>query len=192
MEDELGLGNDASFAAARKIYEQGGYSKSVAKVTLSTPLPMQMSKSTPVTGQNANGVAVYGKLYDTYANGATTIEIQYTTSDIQNSYVGCQVGGLAKPNLDGCFGGTGTLSVDGTELPYVYDPKTQNTNKRTLQKFSEAAEEKMYRCENCPYETFRKFREYYGFFDYADKWVQAAFDGSSTNFARGNGECAVH
>lgn len=44
----------------------------------------------------------------------------------------------------------------------------------------------MYRCENCPYRTFEKFREYYGFFDYADKWVNAAFKGEGTNFQRGN------
>merc|ERR1719437_240309 len=45
----------------------------------------------------------------------------------------------------------------------------------------------MYRCgENCPYRTFKKFREYYGFFDYADKWVEAAFDSESTSFDRAN------
>ncbi len=152
---------------------------------------MQMDKGTPVSGQNANGAAVYGKLYSSYPNGATTVEIQYQTSDIQKSYVGCQVGGLTYPKLDGCFSGTGTLTIDGTELPYIYDPNTQNVNKRTLKLFSEWAEEKMYRCENCPYETFRKYREYYGFFDYADKWVTAAFDGDSTNFARGNGEFVI-
>ena len=191
MEDQLAIGSDAGFAAARKIYEKGGNSKSVAKVKLSTPLPADMKKGAAVSGQDANGAAVYGKLYTNYANAATTIEIQYLTSDVQKDHVGCRVGGLPYPSLDGCFGGTGTLTIDGAELPYIYDPQTQNVNKRTLQLFSEQAEAKMYRCENCPYETFRKYREYYGFFDYGDKWVTAALDGGSTSFARGNGECVI-
>ena len=59
-------------------------------------------------------------------------------------------------------------------------------------KMSTTAEEKMFRCENCPFATYAKFREYYGYFDYADKWIQAAFDGTGTKvFARGNGEFVV-
>ena len=38
-------------------------------------------------------VRKYGKLYASYAAGATTIEVQYTTTDSQKNYVQCQVGG---------------------------------------------------------------------------------------------------
>lgn len=188
MEDQLSIGSEASFERARKIYTDGGHSKSVAVVTLSTPLTRGLPKFTQVSGTNEAGQAVYGKLYDNYPNGATTVEIQYKTTDIQASYVNCQVGGLPKPNLDGCFGASGTLDIDGDEINYTYDPKTQNVNKRTIRKFSTTAEEKMYRCERCPYDTFGKFRDYYGFFDYADKWVDAAFDQGSTRFSKGNAQ----
>lgn len=191
MEAQLGLGTDASFANARKIYEQGGHSKSVAQLQLSSGLPVALDKSAQVSGQSASGVAVYGKLYASYAAGATTIEVQYTTTDSQKNYVQCQVGGLSQPNLVGCFADSGNLDIGGTILNYNYDSRSQNVNKRTLQKFSTEAEQKMYRCENCPYATYQKFRDYYGFFDYADKWITAAFDGTGTTFARGNGEFVV-
>lgn len=190
MEDQLAIGSEVSFEKARRIYENGGHSKSVAVVKLTSPLPKQMEKFTPVSGQSADGLSIYGKLFDTYPNGATSIEIQYQTTDQQKSYVGCQVGGLPTPRMQGCFSASGTLSIDGTSVNYSYDPNTQNVNKRTLQNFSTSAEAKMYRCDNCPHDTFRKFREYYGFFDYADKWVEAAFDGAGTNFARGNANFA--
>jgi len=187
MEDQLAIGTEASFEKAKEVYEHGGHSKSVAKVKLSSGLPLSMVKSTSVSGQTDGGVPVYGKLFDTYPNGATTIEIQYQTIDSQKNYVNCQVGGLSKPNLAGCFGDSGTLSIDGTVVSYTYNPKTDNVNKRTLKKFSSTMEEKMYRCgDRCPYRTAKKFRAYYGFFDYADRWIEAAFDGGGTDFDRGN------
>merc|ERR1712166_1639392 len=112
----------------------------------------------------------------------------------KKNYMNCQVGGLQSPNLQGCLAASGLLNVDGIDgdLSYSYDPTTKNVNKRTIQGFSTSAEEKMYRCENCPYNTYRKFREYYGFFDYADKWINAAFDGTSTSFSNGNGNFASY
>lgn len=186
LEDQLAIGSTVSFNNAKRIYTDGGHSKSVAKVTLSTPLTGSLDKFTAVSGRNEDGGAVYGKVYDDYVNGSGQIEIQYKTTDNQATYVSCQVGGLPKPNLQGCLAASGTLSIDGATYSYTYNPKTDNTNKRTLQKFSTQAEDKMFRCENCPYPTYKKFREYYGFFDYADKWINAAFDGTGTNFARGN------
>jgi hypothetical protein len=75
----------------------------------------------------------------------------------------------------------------GLSLGYSYIPTQDNGNERTLQGFSAAAEDKMYRCEKyCPYDTYEKFYEYYGVFDYADAWINAAFSGTSTIFANGN------
>merc|ERR1711937_987980 len=167
--------------------EQGGHSKSVAVLNLGTPLSSSLEKFEAVTGASTDNQAVYGKLYDSYPAGTSTIEVQYLTADVQKDYVRCQVGGLSRPNLDGCYTAEGTVSINGQAYPYTYDPRTQNVNKRTIMKMSTTAEEKMFRCENCPFATYAKFREYYGFFDYADKWIQAAFDGTGTKvFARGN------
>ena len=188
IEDQLAIGSEVSFEKARRVYTDGGHSKSVAVVKLASPLTRGLAKSTIVSGKNEGGVTIYGKLLDNYPNGISTIEIQYRTTDSQKTYVGCQVGGLSKPNLVGCFASSGTLNIDGTNLNYTYDPRTQNVNKRSIRKLSTTAEEKMYRCDNCPYKTFKKFREYFGFFDYADKWIEAAFDGSGTKMGRGNGE----
>jgi len=186
IEDQLEIGSEVSFEKARRIYSEGGHSKSVATVELSVPLMRALGKFTAVSGQNADGVTIYGKLYDNYPNGITTIDIQYKTTDEQKSFVGCQVGGLPKPKFDGCFTPSGTLTIDGDTMDYTYDHNTQNVNKRTIRKFSTTAEEKMFRCENCPYDTFSKFRDYYGHFDYADKWIDAAFDGDKTVFTKGN------
>jgi len=46
----------------------------------------------------------------------------------------------------------------------------------------------MYDCANCPYDTYQQFYNYYTNFDYANKWVLAAFNGGSTNFANGNAD----
>jgi len=190
IEDQLAIGSEVSFEKARRVYSDGGHSKSVAVVKLTSPLTRGLAKSTMVSGKNEAGVTIYGKLLDNYPNGISTIEIQYRTTDSQKTYVGCQVGGLSKPNLVGCFASSGTLNIDGADMSYTYDPRTQNVNKRTIRKLSTTAEEKMYRCDNCPYKTFRKYREYFGFFDYADKWIEAAFDGSGTNMGRGNANFA--
>jgi hypothetical protein len=79
----------------------------------------------------------------------------------------------------------GTISI-GAENDIAYQA-VDNLNARTLQGFSLQAQEKMYECEFCPYTTYEKFYNYYQEFDYGDKWVMAAFEGGSTNFA-GNGD----
>jgi hypothetical protein len=78
----------------------------------------------------------------------------------------------------------GSLQVPGVgSLEYEYDPLQENGNGRTLQGFSLQAEEKM-----STHSTYQKFYEYYGEFDYANKWVLAAFDGSKTNFDNGDAD----
>mmetsp|Transcript_4355 Transcript_4355/g.12532 ORF Transcript_4355/g.12532 Transcript_4355/m.12532 type:complete len:579 (-) Transcript_4355:233-1969(-) len=192
MEDQLAIRNIEAWSNAENVYKNGGHSKSVAMITLSTPLAGALEKFTTVTGQNSAGATVYGQVYDDYANGATTVGIQYKVIDIQESYVECQVGGLVKQNIVGCFAADGKMTIDGKSYDYKYDPETANVNKRTLRKFSTDAESKMYRCEDCPHSTYQKFRDYYGFFDYADRWIMAAFDGHDTQLARGNANFAYY
>ena len=55
---------------------------------------------------------------------------------------------------------------------------------RTLQGFSTKAKAVMYDVlindvSHGPYRTYKKFFDYYGDYDYADKWVTAALDGTT-------------
>lgn len=194
IEDQLALETERSYQVARDIYENGGFSKSVAAITLDSPLTKPVSEGDLVTGMSADGTSIYGSSYTGYPSGESNIEVVYKTTDIQKSYMnlGCQVGGLAKPNLAGCFAPSGMLDIGGDNFSYTYNPKAANVNKRTIQGFSTGSEEMMYRCENCPHKTYKKYRDYYGFFDYADKWILAAFDGTSTKFSRGNANFATY
>ena len=58
---------------------------------------------------------------------------------------------------------------------------------RTIQGFSTSAQSKMYDgCPGCPYHHYSMFYDYYGDFDYADKWVSAALAGTDMTFTSGN------
>ena len=57
---------------------------------------------------------------------------------------------------------------------------------RTLQGFSTSAQAKMYDgCPGCPYKHYSMFYDYYGDYDYADKWVSAALAGTNQTFTSG-------
>merc|ERR1740133_537545 len=69
---------------------------------------------------------------------------------------------------------------------------------RTLKGFSTKAQGKMYDgaalkegsttalvCPGCPYRHYEMFYDYYGDFDYADKWVSAALGGTDMSFTSG-------
>lgn len=193
MEDQLALANEDSYAAARAIYEKGAFSKSTAKVSLTTALPSDVLKGTSITGVNANGEAVMGKAYEDNVAGATSLLVQYKTTDSQKNYVGCQVGANPAPNTEGCFAATGTLTIDGsTAVSYSYSVTTDNINKRTIQGFSTAAQKKMYNCDNCPYTTYDAFYKYYGEFDYGNQIVLSAFEGTKTNFDNFNNDFGLY
>jgi len=193
MEQQLALGNVDSYAAARRIYEEGAYSKSVAEITLATPLPNNVEKGTIIFGNGADGNQVAGKAYEDNAAGATRLIVQYQTSDSQKNYVNCQVGAAVSPNLDGCLAPTGSITIDGkTEINYSYDPLTENVSKRSIQSFSTSAQKKMAECANCPYPMYDKFFKYFGEYDYADQIVIAAFEGKSTNFKNFNNDFGLY
>merc|ERR1719157_367871 len=57
---------------------------------------------------------------------------------------------------------------------------------RTLKGFSTGAQGKMYDgCPGCPYRHYKMFYDYYGDYDYADKWVSAALGGTDMTFSSG-------
>ncbi|KAL7545242.1 hypothetical protein ACHAWF_008593 [Thalassiosira exigua] len=191
IEVQLAVGTDESFSVARKIYEEGGHSKSYAQISLTTPLTADLKEGVVIYGKNADDNEVAGKAYKDYDSGSDVIRVQYSTTDLQESYVGCQVGGLLSDdhNLKGCFKGEGVVKIGDTEYAYQYDPATENNNARTIAGFSTGARGKMLDgCKGCPYDDFQAFYDYYGKDNYADEWVQAAFDGTSTDFRNGNAD----
>ena len=192
MEEQLALANDEAYENALAIYSQGAFSKSVAQVTLSSPLASSVEKGASIMGKNAEGNQVAGKAYEDNAAGATIIMVQYQTSDSQNNYVGCQVGAAVSPVTGGCFAADGTLDIDGTDAGYTYDPLTNNIAKRSIAGFSTSAEKKMANCENCPYSMYQKFYDYYGQYDYANQIVLQAFAGSKTNFKNFNNDFGLY
>lgn len=182
------MGTSQSIGIAKDIYLNGAHSKSVATVTLTTALAAPLNVKMEVSGKTDKGVEVNGKLLNDYPTGTSKVEVQYDTISIQSSYVGCRVGANPEPITEGCLAPTGELIINGQTFSYNYDVLSDNGNERTLAGFSTEAEEKMYRCENCPYVTYEKFYQYYGEFDYAHQWIMAAFDGQSTSFANGNAD----
>ena len=111
-----------------------------------------------------------GKMYDDVASGSATIKVQYATTDIQETYVGCQVGALVGEdiNLTGCFADTtGTIEIGNANdekksHAYTYTASEDNKAGRTIQGFSQQLEEKLKNGPGAPYPDFEKFRKYYG------------------------------
>ena len=191
IEQELAKQTDSSFDSAKKIYQEGGSSKSYAQITLGQPLSVQLRKDTAMTGGSGDGGEVAGRAYDTYAAGTTTIKFQYKTSDIQANHVACMVGGLPSDlqTMDGCLMSSGTINIGGTDYPYSYDPATDNNNGRTIMGFSTDAGQKMrLSCDGCPYDDHQYAYNYYGVDDYGHQWVTAALNGERTTFDRGNAD----
>ena len=189
MEKQLGLATPEGYSKALDIYRDGAFSKSFATVKLNQALSAPLNDGTPVIGKNGNGIEVAGKVLGNFPVSSTEINVQYQTNSIQSNYVGCQVGANPTPNTEGCFAASGDLVIEGEgTFGYTYNPLVNNGNKRTLQGFSTQAEDKMAKCDNCPYVTYDKFYKYYGEYDYANQWVLAAFNGERTQFAKGNAD----
>jgi len=193
MEIQLSLANDEAYSNALRIYTEGAYSKSVAEVSLSGPLPVDIEKGTPFMGKTASGNQVAGKAFEDNAAGSTSIIFQYKVAETQRNYVDCQVGASTSPNTNGCLAAEGVIQVDGkNDISYTYDPLVNNVAKRTIQGFSTSAQSKMAECANCPYPMYEKYYNYYGQYDYANQIVLAAFAGSQTNFDNFNNDFSTY
>ena len=133
MEAQISLKTPESFENARRIYNEGGNSKSYAMINLGEPLKTGIKKGDLITGKNAEGTEVAGKAYADYDMGVSTIKVQYMTTDLQDSYVQCQVGALLETNMKGCFrGDTGDTTIDGAVYAYTYNPMEDNGSGRTM------------------------------------------------------------
>ncbi|CAB9527994.1 expressed unknown protein [Seminavis robusta] len=189
IEQQLAAGTDEGRASAKDIYTNGAYSKTYAVLQLSAPLTSEVQKGVEVTGKNANGDEILGNVLDVAEEGDTTIRVQYKTSNVQATYSTCQVGASPDPVTTGCFAPSGDIKAGANDpFTYTYDVSTGNQNARTIQGFSLQAKAKMYECEKCPYDTYKKFYDYYGAFDYANQWVLAAFNNANIAFTNGGAD----
>jgi hypothetical protein len=173
IEEQLKLGTEAAYAAAKKIYEMGAHSKVIAEINVPGGLTTSASKETVVSALSSDGRSVSGVLTQNYDPGATSIQVKLNpeTKD-------CHGIGHPAPMTTGCFNTSGDLTIGGESLAYTHD-YAQVSNGRTIAGFSTAADTKM-----SGWPTFQKFRRFYGSPDYAHQWVTAAFDGTSYgNFA---------
>lgn len=181
METMLDTATDLAFTNAKSVYTNGGHSKSVATVTIPGGLSNNVEEEDEVTGENEDGHQVVLKAYATYsgADNLTAIELQYVTD-------GCYVGGLPSSDRQtgGCLKDSGAIVIGNVPYTYTYDKTADNRNVRTLQGFSTTANTRMRPDQDKdPYfEEFQKFVDYYGDYDYADRFVQAAFEGKKTDF----------
>jgi hypothetical protein len=180
---------------AVEMYQQGGFSQSIAQLRLQTPdAPrMPIPEGTIIVGTTMEGLVVKGTLIETvsWTPGTDNVAllVEYDASTDQAVY--CHVGGLASTNareVQGCFANQGTIKIldfqDGApvyEYHYSYDPVKDNFNGRTMQGLSTQLDMSFGHSRH-----FEKFEIYYGATDYADAWIEAALNGTATTFARGN------
>lgn len=177
-----------AFESVKKIYEEGGHSKSVVTIKItdkkgsSQGLEESLDKGTVLTGLTISGDTFRGSVYADYSKGDTEIKMKY---EPQKCYEGGLTGTykdslncLAPTNFE--EGGAAVLTDGGNEIFYQ---GTTNTNERTLQGFSTGAPSKMEGERNAKY-----FADYYGSYDFADDWVQSALSGGETSFDNGNAD----
>jgi hypothetical protein len=112
MDQQLALG---SLITARNVYEEGGHSFSIAELTLlNNPPRGNWPVGTKVSGLTEDGLRVvlgtllFEEIWEPPADGSpwsVRLDVLYTTNDIQDIYVDCQVGGLytfGAANRNGC------------------------------------------------------------------------------------------
>ena len=113
-------------------------------LSLTTPLASKVTKGDPVVdGLDTSGRKVVGKAYADASAGTSTLKVQYSTSEVQDSYSDCQVGGLQDTTTTGCYSATGSVSVGGQSYTYEYNVDSDNDNGRTLAGFSTGADTSM-------------------------------------------------
>jgi hypothetical protein len=180
---------------AIEMYRQGGYSQSIAQLSLQNPIAprMPIPEGTIIIGTTQDGHVVKGTLIETATWTSNTenvvLLVEYEASTDQATY--CHVGGLALTNareVQGCFANQGTIKIldfqDGApvyEYTYTYDPVEDTYNGRTMQGLSTQLDMTFGHSKH-----FEKFEIYYGTTDYADAWIEAALNGTATDFSLGN------
>lgn len=190
---------DVAFAGnmidqAMKIYKDGGNTRSYAVLTLEMELTHDLDINSIVyaSSNNASSDITAGRVFGTVMyhvkKGSREISVLYEVDNEQNKDMKCRVGAKVHPMLDGCFPTNGIITLEELkiQLPYIYNPKIDNKNDRSLQTFSTKAISKMKPCTSCEYWFyFDQFFQFYGITDYADKIVNAAADGIAIKLENG-------
>jgi len=177
-----------NFVTAKRVYAEGVHNLSVAHLTLFKPLPINIPKGTPLMGVNDLNEVILGKIYGRsgYAGDRKIMFLYNKTSTLK-----CLVGNhpIENQETSGCLARYSNLQImleQPRNFSYVYDPYIDNDNGYTLKSLSINTARLMNDCKRCPYDDYLKFRKYYGSLSYADDWIEAAFEGRTTNFANGN------
>jgi hypothetical protein len=189
MSTHLSQGTEESFEDAKHLYEQGANAKPYALLELQMPLNIPLMNGSDLVGETPDGSKVVGTILGNYEIGATDIGFLYKAFTQH-----CAVGASLHPEVWGCLkqaGALAALSGTGdtlTTLYYTYNPTVHNKNRLSIQRFSTTAKAKMNDCDgSCPFHLYTQFVNYYGSYSYADDWIQAAFEGHSTDLEAGNG-----
>jgi hypothetical protein len=181
-----------------QIYQLGGFSKSYAALNLADPLITPISRGTPLMGVNRDGLDVSGWAHDDTPEGSNELNFQYDVlADNRTGSIMalmCHVGGLSEERVstEGCLDDRSTIEVidssPAASLNYSYSFDLNNRNSRTLASFSTGAKTLMHDCPQCPYNTYQKFYDYYGEYDYAHQFITAALVQDTTAFRLGNAD----
>lgn len=99
METQNGLANTAGFINGRKIYTNGGNSKSFAVLGLTVPLTAPITEGTAVTGLNSAGGPVSAFVFENATLGESSLKVLY---NVGSTILSCAVGGLTATNTSGC------------------------------------------------------------------------------------------
>lgn len=84
------------FDMAQKVYQMGGYSQSVSRINLVSPLPFDIKAGENITGKDKTGFTTINLIaFGAYGAGKTQIDVQYVDE-------GCNVGGLPNPVTTNC------------------------------------------------------------------------------------------
>jgi len=193
MNKELVKETNSGFIKAKEIYIKGGNSKTIARVSLMSPLTVSISEKSDFIGEAENNDEINLTLLKDATSGTSQLLLRYATSEIQEYFNQCRVGALQDNDvvLNGCLRATGEVKLDGASnqvFRYSYPVTTANYNDRTLQSLSTKVESEMLTCPRCPYKDAQYFSDYYGRADYANEYILAAFEGKRTNFEDGNAD----
>ena len=147
----LSIQTASSFDQARAIYEQGGHSKSYARLTLADIGGTDhFRRGDEFVGIDLNGNEIRTYVYESSSVFEGDLRLQYAVLDIQETHVGCQVGALSGTeylNLDGCLAPQGIVTDETSNaFSYTYNPMLDNLSGRTIQGFSTSVEQKMLLC----------------------------------------------
>jgi uncharacterized protein YcnI len=77
-----------------------------------------------------------------------------------------------------------TVQISKGNFTYTYDQRIDNMNSRTLQGMSKTAETRFLVADQY-FEEYQQFVDYYGDYDYADKFIKAADTATNTDFENG-------